>query len=275
VYPEVNHCFCAYHLSRNIITNYKENLEVVKGAFFAAAYAYTNNEFTHHMDITEKANKKVEEYLNSIGVDKWSRVTVLGYDFKCRTTTKSAQDLPITLLLESVRGMQQDWNVKNRKEAQSTFTKLAKLGQKKLEGYYKASMKLTIRKVQQPSEDIFKVKNGTQIFIVNMKERTCSCNKFQMEELSCESVIKGKQEELEDYCFDFYFTSTLLATYSTAVFLVDYEMKNDAYEGKNEISIFPSKEITLTGRRKKKRFYPAGSAEARNHVKDVHDDGNI
>ncbi|CAA0816824.1 Unknown protein, partial [Striga hermonthica] len=153
VYPEAAHCCCAYHLSKNITTKYKENLDTVKGAFFAAAYCYTNEEFVHHMEVIKKANYRVVEYLTEIGFEKWSRIHCKANRFLVMTSNaaesinssmKVARELPITVLLETIRGMQQNWNVKNRKEAQSTFTKLAKLGQKILEENYKASMKFTV-----------------------------------------------------------------------------------------------------------------------------------
>ncbi|CAA0821451.1 Unknown protein, partial [Striga hermonthica] len=152
VFPEAAHCVCAYHLSRNIISNYKENLEAVKGAFFGAAYAYTIDDFNHQMDIMWKANKHVVEYLKKIGFERWSRIHCKSNRFLVMTsnaaetinsTMKAARELPVSVLLESIHGMQQDWSVKNRKEAECTFSKLAKLGHKMLEANYRDSMRLT------------------------------------------------------------------------------------------------------------------------------------
>ncbi|CAA0839598.1 Unknown protein, partial [Striga hermonthica] len=152
VYPDVAHFLCIYHLSKTIMTNYKKNIEAVKGAFFAAAYAYTPSEYNHHMETIRDANNDVLKYLTeTIGKEKWSRlhckarfiVMTSNATETINSTMKVARELPITLLLESVRGIQQDWNVKNRTEAQNTFTKLAKFGQKMLEENYIASMKYT------------------------------------------------------------------------------------------------------------------------------------
>ncbi|CAA0836832.1 Unknown protein, partial [Striga hermonthica] len=153
VFPEATHCCCAYHLSRNIISNYKVNFEAVKRAFFGAAYAYTLDDFNHHMEIVYKANKGARTYLTNIRFEKWSRIHCKSNRFLVMTSNvaesinsalKAARDLHITVLLDSVRGMQQKWNLRNQKEAECTFTKLAKLGQKMLEENYQESMRFTV-----------------------------------------------------------------------------------------------------------------------------------
>ncbi|GER26396.1 mutator-like transposase [Striga asiatica] len=115
VFLEVAHCCCAYYLSRNIISRYKVNLEAVKGAFFEAAYAYTLDDFNHHMKNMCKANKEAVVYLTKIGFEKWSRIHCKSNRFLVVTSNpaesinsalKVARDLPITVLLDSVRVMQ-------------------------------------------------------------------------------------------------------------------------------------------------------------------------
>ncbi|GER25110.1 MuDR family transposase [Striga asiatica] len=128
-----------------------------------------------------------------------------------------------------------------------------------LENFARGNENLPIE-VHQASDDIYRVKFGTQIFIVDMKKMTCTCNRFQMDELPCAhalGIMRGKHEEPEDYCSRYYYTSTLLATYNSTVFPVAYEMRKDGFSANIEDLIKPHEEITLTGRRKKKRFISA------------------
>ncbi|CAA0825250.1 Unknown protein, partial [Striga hermonthica] len=145
--PITAHCNCIYHLSKNIAKKYKKNIEAV---FMAAAHAYTPFDFNRHMTTIQKANPSVVTYLESeVGLERWSRLHCKANRFLTMTSNaaetinsnmKVARELSITLLLECLRGMQQEWNVKNKAEAENTFTTLAKLGNKMLEENYKASM---------------------------------------------------------------------------------------------------------------------------------------
>ncbi|GER46877.1 importin subunit alpha [Striga asiatica] len=165
---------------------------------------------------------------------------------------KVARELPITPLLECLRGMQQEWNVKNRAEAEGTFTKLAKLGHKMLTENYTASMHLTMQKA---NNKIFKVCKGPNVFVVDIEKKTCSCNRFQMDELPCPHAIcaiRGIHEDPEPYCSKYYYTETMLGTYSEAVYPVGIDTTTPIANNKEEV--IPPPQLSQTGRKKRKRY---------------------
>ncbi|XP_070011592.1 protein FAR1-RELATED SEQUENCE 4-like [Nicotiana sylvestris] len=134
VFPSVPHCVCIFHLWNNIKVKFKKNQLLMKDLFFAAAKAYTIEEFEHHMSEIDDLDKRVRPYLLKIGYDRWS----IAHSTVNRTTTitsniaesinaanKSARDLPICPLVEYMANLIRDWNYENNKTAMYTFTKLS------------------------------------------------------------------------------------------------------------------------------------------------------
>ncbi|CAA0812732.1 Unknown protein, partial [Striga hermonthica] len=146
VFPEAAHCLCTYHMTHNLRKHFRIHTAEVKEAFVAAARAYTVEEYNKHMSDIEKLNPRVTPFLEGIGIHKWARVHCPNNRFFTMTSNaaetinsaiRDVRDLPITTLLESLRALQQKWNVANRDEAKSTFTTLTKKAHRMLEENYK------------------------------------------------------------------------------------------------------------------------------------------
>ncbi|XP_075078697.1 uncharacterized protein LOC142164599 [Nicotiana tabacum] len=75
VFPSVPHCVCIFHLWNNIKVKFKKNQLLMKDLFFAAAKAYTIEEFEHHMseidDLDKRQIKVQETYQFVLWLNTW------------------------------------------------------------------------------------------------------------------------------------------------------------------------------------------------------------
>ncbi|XP_055821970.1 uncharacterized protein LOC129890438 [Solanum dulcamara] len=74
VYDEIPHFACIWHLLQNIMENFRKSQQKITELFYSMAKTYTTVEFNQHMEIVEKIDKRIKDYLLKIGYNKWSRV---------------------------------------------------------------------------------------------------------------------------------------------------------------------------------------------------------
>ncbi|XP_074322076.1 uncharacterized protein LOC141659199 [Apium graveolens] len=206
VYPEVPNVFCIFHLLGNIKTKFKKNLKRRKEEFLSAANAYSVKKFNYHMEELEKVDKRVQLYLQEIGYKKWAKVYSTNNRYSNMTSNvaeslnfviTSIRELPICTMLESLRGLIQQWSWKNRHEATSTTTHLTRKYEELLKINYNYSMDLT---VHPTNEIFFEVHNKEKKYVVDLSKRTCSCNRFQMDNMPCShAIVVLKQANMDLY----------------------------------------------------------------------------
>ncbi|KAG5584649.1 hypothetical protein H5410_045083 [Solanum commersonii] len=71
------------------------------------------------------------------------------------------------------------------------------------------------------TEYIYNVTDDGRSFAVCLKNKTCSCGKFQYEEISCEhawAVLKRKSLVADGYCLDLYKLMTILKIYEISIY---------------------------------------------------------
>ncbi|XP_060962130.1 uncharacterized protein LOC133032268 [Cannabis sativa] len=98
----------------------------------------------------------------------------------------AARELPITTLMESLRALIQQWTYTNRKKAQKTTTFLTPTAEKKLVDNFVDSLTENVKPI---NETMFEVVELTRSWVINLKEKTCSCNRFQLDELPCAHAL--------------------------------------------------------------------------------------
>ncbi|CAH9058283.1 unnamed protein product [Cuscuta europaea] len=226
VYPECEHGVCIYHLFNNLKTRFKRKTKKMKDSYFEAAKAYTREEFDCHIKELEKIDEEIVSYMYTVGYEKWARVFSISKRYSTMTSNiaeslnvvlKKIKNLPITALLKFLHTLVQIWTHVNRNGARNTFTQLARVPHETLEQNYMKCMKL---KVIPSTEVIFSVYDMNIIFIVNLEDKTCTCRRFQMDELPCThalAVLKKINQEPYRFCSFYYTKETLLQTYSETV----------------------------------------------------------
>ncbi|CAA0832688.1 MuDR family transposase [Striga hermonthica] len=75
-------------------------------------------------------------------------------------------------------------------------------------------------KVQKASDHVYKVSTEACLYVVNLESKTCTCNRFQMDELPCSHAIRVNRSLHIDplpFCSSFYKTKNFLETYAEPV----------------------------------------------------------
>jgi len=78
-----------------------------------------------------------------------------------------------------------------------------------------------MKQVVPSTECIHSVTNDDRSFVVCLKNKTCSCEKFQYEEIPCEhtwAVMKRKSLVADGYCSDLYKPMTALKIYEISIY---------------------------------------------------------
>ncbi|XP_050213975.1 uncharacterized protein LOC126672358 [Mercurialis annua] len=88
---------------------------------------------------------------------------------------------------------------------------------------YINSLKL---QVKPSSDDIITVLENGKEYTVNMVKRTCTCKKFDIDEIPCKhdvAFLADKKIEPYAYCSRYYTNAAMLATYSETVYPLEKE----------------------------------------------------
>ncbi|XP_049400475.1 uncharacterized protein LOC125864493 [Solanum stenotomum] len=263
VYPEVLHCICMFHLWNNIKTRYTKIHTPVKELFFASARAYTIEEFERHMVAINNIDKRVGECLLDVGYHRWSRVhskvngtTIMTSNIveSMNTVNNHARDLPILHLLEYMTKLVQDWHYANKINAVETSTELGKKYEEIMKENYTTSQRMTVK----PSSDyVYSVVDDEKQFVVNLRERSCTCIRFQIDEMPCPhalAVITFKSMDAYQYCSVYYNKDHLLKTYDICTYPVPNESTWDIPREVLEEVVLPPTGKIRPGRPKRLRI---------------------
>ncbi|XP_047257678.1 uncharacterized protein LOC124889748 [Capsicum annuum] len=199
----------------------------------------------------EAVDVRVKNYLELAGYDKWARSYASVHRGWTLTSNIAesinvapvlAREPPLYDFLEEVRLMFGRWNCENRQQILYTFTDLIGKFQQILQQneaewqentyaemvkyIYKTVSDITLQKntyaemVIPSSEYIYTVHDKEKYFIVCLKEKKCSCNAFQLDEIPCVhtcAVLDSKNFKKGPYFFDLYKPKTMFRTYDLPV----------------------------------------------------------
>ncbi|KAG5587481.1 hypothetical protein H5410_047915 [Solanum commersonii] len=204
VYKNVPHYAYMWYFWCNVEKKFRKASKELSPVFYTMAKTWSKVEFDRLMDIVEKVDVGVKEYLELAGYDNWSRChaeTHRGWAMTSNIAESinaalvSARELPIFNFLEEVRLMFGRWNHDNKHEAACTFTTL-------------------IGKFQ-------KILIENEAMSTRMGNKTFSCEKFRYEEIPCEhawAVLKRKSLVADGYCSDLYKPKTVLKIYKIPIY---------------------------------------------------------
>ncbi|XP_019240061.1 PREDICTED: uncharacterized protein LOC109220055 [Nicotiana attenuata] len=126
---------------------------------------------------------------------------------------KATRELPVLPLVDYIRQLIGRWNVTNLKNAIESFTDLGK----KYDTMLMDNLELSHQMKLTPSTSyLYSVLDKGKQRMVFLKDRTCSCRRFQLDELLCAhawAVLKYKYIDHTEYCSVYYTRKFLLKTY--------------------------------------------------------------
>ncbi|XP_050217450.1 uncharacterized protein LOC126668291 [Mercurialis annua] len=92
---------------------------------------------------------------------------------------------------------------------------------------------------------------------INMKERSCTCKKFEIDEIPCQhtlEILNEMHQEPYKYCSKFWTPSGMLATYSETIFPIEKKEKWEIPHKVKDMIILPSQHRTRIGSPIKRRY---------------------
>ncbi|XP_009780493.1 uncharacterized protein [Nicotiana sylvestris] len=134
------------------------------------------------------------------------------------SATKEARELAVQQLLEEIRILIKRWNFTNRNITQAIFTKLTIKYNAIMDENLDASQHMMVR---PSTENLHPVIDNGRFFIVCLRERTCSCRRFRLDQIPYPhawAVLRSKNLEGEDYCSMYYNNEYMLKAYNIPIY---------------------------------------------------------
>ncbi|GMN46264.1 hypothetical protein TIFTF001_015451 [Ficus carica] len=159
VYPDAAFGICVQYLAANLKTKYKDFKGPLKTYFDGASRSYLLSEHHRHMEFIRNRNPDMHRYLVQADPTKWSRAYFNGRRYAIMTTNiaeslnnvdRKARLMPVGFLVEWLRELQQRWFFQRSDQFEYAVTN-----------------------------------NASQIWIVDISEMTCTCRRFQVDQIPC------------------------------------------------------------------------------------------
>ncbi|KAL5576418.1 hypothetical protein UlMin_018117 [Ulmus minor] len=226
VFPQAFHGICMYHLLNNLKTKFKSKTKELEQHYIQTAKSYNIQDF--HMLVYTLCSTVpgVKEYLKSVGLDRWTRSHAPSRWYNIMTTNISeslnaalvkVRELPITAFVNEIRLLCQKWFHERHTKAGCCSSKMSK----------DVETKLAQRRDHAQSMDVicadqymFNVLDGDRNYCVDMALWTCTCRKFQLDQLPCDhvlAIIRKTPYEAYDLCSLYYTREFWHETYSGVI----------------------------------------------------------
>ncbi|GMN29149.1 hypothetical protein TIFTF001_051706 [Ficus carica] len=185
VYPDSAFGICVQHLAANLKTRYKDFKGHLKTYFDGASRSYLLSEFHRHMESIRGLNPDMHRYLVEADPTKWSRAYFNGRRYAIMTT--------------------------NIAESFNNVDRKARL--------------MPVGFLPRPADqfEYAVTSNDGQIWIVDMSERTCTCRRFQVDQIHfphAMAVCNYRRIDPYNYCSNYYTKDYLYSCYADVVHLI-------------------------------------------------------
>ncbi|KAK0601402.1 hypothetical protein LWI29_023913 [Acer saccharum] len=166
---------------------------------------------------------------------------------------KDARELPITKLVEHIRGLLQKWFWERREAAAKMSTPMTKWAEKKLRRRSNKSRCYRVHPINLYEHHVI---DGYLNGFVNLIEKTCTCRKFQLDQLPCRHAFAAcnlRRLSCYDYCSHYYHKETLATAYGSSIYPVGPMEEWDVPDDIQSRVVLPPKGRKPRGRPAKKR----------------------
>ncbi|KAL6289246.1 hypothetical protein ACE6H2_006756 [Prunus campanulata] len=230
VFPTAQHGICFYHMKGNMKRTCKlKKRDEILMHFEQAAKSYSIAEFDCHFRKI-KRKEHVAEYLQQTGLHKWSRAHMDGRRYNVMTTNiaesinsvlRFARMLPVVHLIGEIINLLVKWFTERRELAlKCTTTLCPNFGEKKLRNRLDDASRMNVVKLNNVQ---YNVVDGDMDGLVHMTNNSCSCRKFQLEQLPCKHVVavcRFLNQNVYSKASRYYTRNTWLNAYSDTIYPV-------------------------------------------------------
>jgi hypothetical protein len=209
----MDHRACVRHIYANFRDSGHRG-KALKDKLWAAASAYTEFEFDAHMAELKKLSPPAYEYLSKIPVATWSRSKftknpksdlIVNNLSECfNSYILDVRDKPILTMIDTIRRKLMRRFQVNRASIAKMSGKLCPKIQVKVD---KAGVKASECLLLYAGEGKYEVNYRQQKFVVNLREKTCGCKKWDITGIPCHHAISAilhegrKIEDYVDHCY--------------------------------------------------------------------------
>ncbi|KAI9185427.1 hypothetical protein LWI28_007152 [Acer negundo] len=221
VFPYATHTICCWHFGENMKKRFhrKDVVDIMNDA----ARLYSELKYNRHMEELRKLHKAAFDYAIAAGPHKWSRVHCPQRRYRLMTTNvaecinsclKFVRQLPMMTLAEFIRNMLQKWFHDRHAAARSMRHQLTDVAHLVI---LKRVEKCNYMTVNPVDWNIFSVKLKGNQWTVNLRLKTCTCNKFPNGPFPMERNL-----DYTSLCADYYKRETLIDAYSVPIMPVGH-----------------------------------------------------
>ncbi|XP_022154610.1 uncharacterized protein LOC111021833 [Momordica charantia] len=266
VFPAAFHCFCIQHIKVNLIVKFKNDAKAVEELFLKATKAYRESYF-NSIWAQLRAYPGVREYLDDIGKERWARCFQTQLRYTQMTTNiaesvnaffRHARKLPVTALLDHIRGKLHNWFYDRRTLAASRSTTLSDYAENMYAEYSDSARRHVVDNIDQFH---FQVRDGNFDGIVDLNAMTCSCREFDYFKIPCSHVIAAAMmRNINPYslCDEAYTTNSWILAYAEPIFPVGHVSTWNSSPEFVNIPVEPPKTVPRVGRRNTTRIPSTG-----------------
>ncbi|KAL5570617.1 hypothetical protein UlMin_027192 [Ulmus minor] len=197
VFPQAFHGICMYHLLNNLKTKFRNKTKELEQHYIRTAKTYNLQDFHVLFYTFCSAVPRVKEYLEAVGLDRWTRSHAPSRRYNIMTTNISeslnavlvkVKELPITAFVNEIWLFCQKWFHERRTKAGGCTSMMSK-------------------DVICADQYTFDVVDGDRNYCVDMALWTCTCRKFQLDQLPCDhvlAVVRKTPYQAYDLCSLYY-----------------------------------------------------------------------
>ncbi|XP_020426604.1 uncharacterized protein LOC109950869 [Prunus persica] len=273
IFPTAEHGICFYHMKGNMKRTCKlKKRDHILMHFEQAAKSYSIAEFDCHFR-NIKRKEHVAQYLEEAGLHKWSRAHMDGRRYNVMTTNiaesinsvlRFARMLPVVHLIGEIINLLVKWFTERRELALNCTTTLCpNFGEKKLRNRLEDAARMNVVKLNNAQ---FNVLDGDKDGLVNLTNNSCSCRKFQLEQLPCKHVVavcRFLKVNVYSKASRYYTRKTWMDAYSDTIYPVQPHGMWDIPEDVRSRVVLPPMARVMLGRRKKIRIPSQGEGTIR------------
>ncbi|KAG7548217.1 Zinc finger SWIM-type [Arabidopsis suecica] len=229
VYPKSSRGICTYHMYKNILVRFKDRDAF--GLVKKAANAFRLVDFQTTFDQIEALSPALHNYLERADVRLWTRVHFPGDRYNLLTSNiaesmnnvmSHARSFPIVQLLDEVRSMMTRWFSERRNDALKLTTALTRGVEKILQSRVEYAKLLTVQAIDAHQ---FQVTHGSSLHVVNLRDKKCTCRRFDLEKLPCaHAIAAGENRKVSriSMCHPYYHKNYLCNSYANAIMPRDF-----------------------------------------------------
>ena len=224
------HGYCLRYLTEQFLKDLKgqfshEVKRLMVEDFHAAAYATKTESFQKSVDSIKSISVDAYNWIVQSEPQSWANAFFQGARYNHMASNfgemfyswaSDATELPITQMIDMIRGKIMELIYTRRTESNQWLTRLTPSMEEKLE---KENQKARTLQVLLSAGSTFEVR-GDSIEIVNIDHWDCSCRGWQLSGLPCchaIAVISCLAQSPYDYCLRFYTTENYRLTYSESI----------------------------------------------------------